>query len=157
MHKRDVSNSAYYPNCNFLFVVCRTVDETGANTGEGVFILTTYGLLTGIAPQGQCLGFAGSGYVTGVHPGYAMLYGDNTLTNAGANDVQVFKTFGVYPRVRPNPYVLLYYRPEIHQNAVFEATVQGATSHYYLALDLSASPFGWWGPDTSRAMAMRYQ
>lgn len=156
MHKREATSNAYYPNANFFFAVCRTVDDAANNTGDGVFTLAS-ATVVDTAPNAQCIGFAGAGYVTAWHPGFAGLPGNQTASNAGQYDIQMYKSFGVYPKMRPNPYICLYYRPEIQENIIIRATMQGAAEWKYLATGLSSCRAGWWATDTNRSLAFRYE
>lgn len=157
LHKRDATNNGYFPNCAHFFAVCRTVDDAGNNTGDGVMVFNSHTALN-TSPYAQCLGFTpGFPYVSSYHPGYAFMPYNLTTTNLGANDVQIFKTFGVFPQVRPNPYVLIYLRDEMPENTIMKAAMQGSTIHNYLAAGLSLARAGWWATGTDRALAFRYQ
>lgn len=156
LHKRGATNGNYNPDCAHFFAVCRTVDDQGVNNGDGVMVFSSITALSS-APYAQCLGFTNGGFVSGYHPGYGFIPYQMTQTNQSANDLQIFKTLGVYPQVRPNPYVLIYLRNEMSENTVVRAAMQGSTVHSYLSAGLALTPVGWWSANTGRAFAFRFQ
>lgn len=122
------NNKAY-----FYFGVARTVDDAGAETGDGFYVLRR---LTSTAASGGTVVESVS-YADGVQASqngyYAMVPGNVSSSAVGA-DKQVYKCYGIMPRVRPIMQAAVVISAEYPVGTTFEAALVGATTRTYLSL-----------------------
>lgn len=123
------SNNRFY----FFFAVARTVDDTGAETGDGFFVLRRQ---AGVTAAGGTVVESVS-YADGVQAsqnGYYAMVPANVSSSAVGADKQVYKCYGILPRVRPIMQAAVVLNTEYPVGVTFTAALVGTTARTYLSL-----------------------
>jgi hypothetical protein len=124
------------------FHVCRSCDGGGNPTAEGVIVYTCAASAQPF--DAYTLWFASSTARDTANTGYCMVggyLGADTSTAAGL-DVQAYKHYAGWPRMRCNPYLLAAYITDIPVDTVFTETPVGSTPRTYRAV---GTAFGYAG------------
>jgi hypothetical protein len=125
-------SSSSLPDALAVFAVCRTTDDTGAETGDGYTVFRRQsgnGVAGAVVAQAVSVSnattFAESPYYAMVHHGVS-----SSLVGA---DKQVYKCYTVQPRVRPVLQACVVLSTEYPAATSFTATLVGATARTYLS------------------------
>lgn len=126
------------PSAVSFVAIGRSVDDTGAETGEGVYFLSKTSGNASANPQGiQCspalqyLRFTDN-KVSTRSVNFALIPGDVASSLSGT-DFQAFKCYVMTPRMRPLHSVACVLASEYAAGTVFDATLVGSTARAYLS------------------------
>lgn len=139
------------PGLAFI-AVCRSVDDTGAPTGEG---FTVYRQSTTTVQTAEAFSVTDN-VVFPASSGFAMVNMGRSVSAIDADTIQVYRHYTILPRVRPNPFLVTVQDGEVPSNTIFQTTVVGVTPRTYLALGSSVNRAAI-NNSASNAMAMLWE
>jgi hypothetical protein len=141
------------PSAQAFFVVGRTVDDTGAETGDG-FTVFRRQASTSLGNLAQSVSVANSTTFTESQT-YSMVHMGVTSSLVGS-DKQVYKNYTIQPRVRPVMQVATVIVTEYPSATSFTATFVGATARTYLSGGSGTAQHGV-GASSTNAAAMLWE
>lgn len=127
--------STSYSDLKFylFFAVARTVDDSGAETGDGFTIFRRNQSTTATGgTQVESVSYS-AGVQAAQNGYYAIVPGNVTASDVGT-DKQIYKCYGVMPRVRPIMQCCVCFKDEFGVGTTFTATLVGTTARTYLSL-----------------------
>jgi hypothetical protein len=120
------------PNGHAFFAVARTVDDAGAETGDGFTLFRRQSAgNTGGAIIAQSVSVSNATTFT-ASLSYSLVHMDVTSSAVGA-DKQVYKNYTIQPRVRPVLQMCTVIATEYSAATTFTATLVGTTPRTYLS------------------------
>lgn len=131
VHKQDCLGTAL--PATSAFIVQRTVDASGAPNGEGVMVIYNNQTSGGIPASATCLSFVYSGAIFGGNNSFTWIP-FNVTSSLYSGGAQVFKSYGLFPRMRTMFGFGSCLIAEYGRGTQFQATLVGTTPRNYICV-----------------------
>lgn len=133
----------------FPFIMCRTMDDSGAFTADGVHLI--FGTSGSNAAGMQSLNF-----ISGTKNSYGLTHTlwpsgtTTTLDDSVPPNYQVMRSYQLMPKMRPIGGTCVVYGPEIGENTQFQVAMIGTTPRNFISLGK------WFGSSQAAAQSSNF-